>query len=131
MLAYSSIAHAGYALMALESRSAYFVSKAALNHFTRVLAAEELAITALAVRPGMVDTAMQAYIRDQGPDVMPPEQLAYYVNFKERGELEPPENPGRAIAWLALHAPEEFSGEFLDYDDPRISKPALEFFGKE
>jgi NAD(P)-dependent dehydrogenase (short-subunit alcohol dehydrogenase family) len=120
----------GAATMALESRSAYCVSKAALNHFTRVLAAEESAITALVVRPGMVDTAMQDYIRDQGPGVMPPEQLAYYINFKQRGELEPPEIPGRAIAWLALHAPEEFSGEFLDYDDPRVSRPALDFFMK-
>ena len=104
------------------------MSKAALNHFTRVLAAEESAITVLAVRPGVVDTPMQAYIRDRGPHVMPPEQIAYYTNLKERGELEPPEIPGRAIAWLALHAPEAFSGEFLDYDDPRISRPAIDFF---
>ena len=36
---------------------------------------------------------------------------------------------GRAIAWLALHGPLEFSGQFLDYDDPRISRPTLDFFG--
>jgi NAD(P)-dependent dehydrogenase (short-subunit alcohol dehydrogenase family) len=118
----------GAASMALENVSAYCVSKAALNHFTRVLAAEEPVITALAVRPGVVDTDMQAYIRDQGPNVMPPEQIAYYTNLKERGELEPPEIPGRAIAWLALHAPKEFSGKYLDYDDPRISRPAMDFF---
>jgi NAD(P)-dependent dehydrogenase (short-subunit alcohol dehydrogenase family) len=118
----------GAATMALENVSAYCVSKAAVNHFTRVLAAEEPAITALAVRPGMVDTAMQDYIRDRGPEVMPPEQLAYYTNLKERGELEPPEIPGRAIAWLALHAPKDFSGKYLDYDDPRISRSAMEFF---
>jgi hypothetical protein len=60
---------------------------------------------------------------------MPAEQMAYYRQLKERGELEPPEIPGRAIAWLALHAPREFSGRFLDYDDPRISQPARDVFG--
>ncbi len=58
------------------------------------------------------------------------QQIAYYRRLKERGELEPPEVPARAIAWLALYAPREFSGKFLDYDDPRISRPALEVFGE-
>jgi hypothetical protein len=57
-------------------------------------------------------------------------EIAYYRQLKERGELEPPEVPARAIAWLALYAPREFSGKFLDYDDPRISRPALEVFGE-
>jgi len=48
-----------------------------------------------------------------------------------RGELEAPEVPGRSLAWLALHGPREFSGQFLDYDDPRISGPALDFFGEK
>lgn len=48
-----------------------------------------------------------------------------------RNELEAPQVPGRAIAWLALHGPPVFSGQFLDYDDPRISRPALDFFGNE
>ena len=57
-------------------------------------------------------------------------EIAYYRQLKERGELEPPEVPARAIAWLALYALREFSGKFLDYDDPRISRPALEVFGE-
>lgn len=48
-----------------------------------------------------------------------------------RNKLEAPEVPGRAIAWLALHDPPEFSGQFLDYNDPRISRPALELFGEK
>jgi len=48
---------------------------------------------------------------------------------KERRDLEPPEIPGRSIAWLALYAPFHFSGQFLDYDDPPIDRPASEFFG--
>ena len=115
--------------MALATVSAYCTGKAALNHLTRVLAAEEPAVTALTVRPGVVDTDMQAILRNEADNAMPVEQIAYYRQLKERGELEPPQIPARAIAWLALHAPREFSGRFLDYDDPRISRPAAQVFG--
>ncbi len=120
----------GAATMALENASAYCTGKAALNHFTRVLAAEEKGLTALTVRPGVVDTGMQAVLRNEADNALPAQQIAYYRQLKERGELEPPEVPARAIAWLALYAPREFSGKFLDYDDPRISRPALEVFGE-
>jgi NAD(P)-dependent dehydrogenase (short-subunit alcohol dehydrogenase family) len=120
----------GAATMVIESASAYCAAKAALNHFTRVLAAEEKEVTALTVRPGVVDTDMQAVLRNETDNALPAEQIAYYRQLKERGELEPPEIPARAIAWLALCAPPEFSGKFLDYDDPRITSPAIEVFGK-
>jgi NAD(P)-dependent dehydrogenase (short-subunit alcohol dehydrogenase family) len=120
----------GAANLALETVSAYCTGKAALNHFTRILAAEEKEVTALTVRPGVVDTDMQAVLRGEIDNEMPAEQIAYYRKLKERGELEPPEIPARAIAWLALYAPREFSGKFLDYDDPRISGPAVEVFGE-
>jgi NAD(P)-dependent dehydrogenase (short-subunit alcohol dehydrogenase family) len=119
----------GAANLALASVSSYCTAKAALNHFTRVLAAEEPAVTALTVRPGVVDTDMQAVLRSQANNAMPAEQMAYYRQLKARGELQPPEIPARAIAWLALYAPLEFSGRFLDYDDPRISRPARDVFG--
>jgi NAD(P)-dependent dehydrogenase (short-subunit alcohol dehydrogenase family) len=120
----------GAANRVLENVSAYCAAKAALNHFTRVLAEEEPGLTAVTVRPGVVDTDMQATIRNKGLSAMPDEQVAYYRQLKENGELEPPEIPGRSIAWLALHAPAEFSGQFFDYDDPRIAKPALKAFGE-
>jgi NAD(P)-dependent dehydrogenase (short-subunit alcohol dehydrogenase family) len=120
----------GAANLALEHVSAYCTAKAALNHFTRILAAEEKEITSLAVRPGVVDTDMQAVFRREGAGTLSTEQLAYYLDLKASGELEPPSVPGRAIAWLALFAPREFNGGFLDYDDPRIAEPALAFFGK-
>ena len=110
--------------------SAYCAGKAALNHFTQVLAAEETTLTALAVRPGVVDTEMQAVLRREGSKAMTASQVAYYHQLKDRGALEPPEIPARSIAWLALYAPPEFSGRFLDYDDPRILRPALEVFGE-
>ena len=121
----------GAANRVLENVSAYCAAKAALNHFTRVLAEEEPELTAVTVRPGVVDTDMQGTIRNEGLNAMSEKQVMYYRQLKTLGKLEPPEIPGRSIAWLALHAPTEFSGQFFDYDDPRITKPALEIFGEK
>jgi NAD(P)-dependent dehydrogenase (short-subunit alcohol dehydrogenase family) len=111
----------GAAVTALAGAGAYCVSKAALNHFTRILAAEEPGITSVAVRPGVVDTPMQTTLRENAPLVMPKDLADYYQKIKKEGGLEPPDVPGKSIAWLALNAPPEWSGRFLDYDDPEIA----------
>ena len=118
----------GAATRVIQAASAYCASKAALNQFTHVLATEEPDITAVAVRPGVVDTPMQAFLRREGPAKMPAAQAAYYQALKTENRLEPPEVPARAIAWLALKAPHWLSGRFLSYDDPRIAEPAAIFF---
>ncbi len=114
----------GAANKAIEGWSAYCVAKAGLTHFTRQLAAEEPDITSVALRPGVVDTAMQALIRRAGPAVMPADQSAYFRALKDRGELLDPDVPARAAAWLALSAPAALSGMFIDYDDPRLGAAA-------
>jgi NAD(P)-dependent dehydrogenase (short-subunit alcohol dehydrogenase family) len=114
----------------LESVSAYCAAKAALNHFTRVLDAEEPAINCVAIRPGVIDTDMQTMIRREGAGTMPPSQFAYFRDIKAQGLLEPPHVPARSVAWLALHAPRKLSGMCLDYDDRRISRPARKIFGE-
>ena len=119
----------GAANIPLPAASAYCASKAALTHFTRVLAEEEPRITAVSIRPGVVDTPMQDQIRREGPAAMKPEQIAYYQNLKTQGHLEPPEIPARSIAWLALYAPHSLSGNFVNYDDADIAGPALSTFG--
>ena len=121
----------GAAIHVIEAASAYCAAKAGLNQFTRVLAAEEPLVTAVAVRPGVVDTQMQAFLRRQGPAKMPAEQAAYYRNLKSAGRLEPPEIPARSIAWLALQAPHAWSGSFMSYDEPRIAGPAADFFDSD
>lgn len=113
----------GAATTALAGAGAYCVSKAALNHFTQVLSVEEPDVTSVAVRPGVVDTPMQTTLRETAPSVMPRELANYYQDLKASGNLEPPEVPGRSIAWLALHAPADWSGRFLNYDDPDILPP--------
>jgi NAD(P)-dependent dehydrogenase (short-subunit alcohol dehydrogenase family) len=110
----------GAATLPLAGAGAYCATKAGLNHFTAVLAAEEPRVTVLAVRPGVVDTDMQAELRSQAAGGMPADQVAYYRRLKAENRLEPPNVPGRAVAWLALHAPAEWSGHFISYDDPRI-----------
>ncbi|MDY6790598.1 MAG: SDR family NAD(P)-dependent oxidoreductase [Thermodesulfobacteriota bacterium] len=119
----------GAAILPIESAAAYCASKAALNHFTSVLAVEEPNITTVAIRPGVVDTDMQAYLRKEGPRVMPRKTANYYLDLKTKGKLEPPEIPARSIAWLALHAPDKMSGAFRSYDDADIIGPASKFFG--
>ena len=118
----------GAARHPIEGCSAYCAAKAALTHFTTVLAAEERDVTAVAVRPGVVDTAMQDQIRNEGAKVMPAQRFQYFSSLKAAGSLEPPEVPARSIAWLALHCPPEWSGDFLEYDDPRIAGPAESLF---
>jgi NAD(P)-dependent dehydrogenase (short-subunit alcohol dehydrogenase family) len=120
----------GAAYHVIAAASAYCAAKAGLNQFSRVLAAEEPQLTVIAVRPGVVDTQMQQLLRKLGPEKMPPEQADYYANLKATEQLEPAEVPGRSVAWMALYAPHDWSGAFMSYDEPQISKPALAVFGE-
>jgi NAD(P)-dependent dehydrogenase (short-subunit alcohol dehydrogenase family) len=62
---------------ALPGEAAYCAAKAGIEMLTRVLAAEQQApsFRAIAVRPGVMDTDMQAHARAQPPDVMPGAEL--------------------------------------------------------
>jgi NAD(P)-dependent dehydrogenase (short-subunit alcohol dehydrogenase family) len=110
----------GAAVKAIEGWSAYCVAKAGLTHLTRLLAAEEPHITTVALRPGVVDTAMQAQIRAEGAKAMTPGKSAAFRELKATGQLLDPVVPAGKIAWLALRSPSSLSGSFVDYDDPRI-----------
>jgi NAD(P)-dependent dehydrogenase (short-subunit alcohol dehydrogenase family) len=99
---------------------AYAISKAAMNMLNRMLALEEPQVTAVAVRPGKVDTAMQAVIREEGGTGMLPADHELFVKLYESGELESPEGPGTAIAALALYAPHTMSGEYVSWNDEAV-----------
>ncbi len=114
----------GAAVKVVPGWGAYSAAKAAINSFTNILAAEEPEITAIAFRPGAVDTAMQDVIRRDGATGMPDEFHKKFVNLFAGGALLPPELPGKALALLALDAPHEWSGEFIPWDDARIQKLA-------
>lgn len=110
----------GAAVSVIRGWAAYCAAKAAVNHFTRVLAAEEPKITAMAFGPGLVNTAMQELIRREGAAGMPEEVHAQFVRNLADGDLLPPEVPGCALAVLAFHAPHEWSGSFLPRSDEQV-----------
>lgn len=101
--------------------SAYCASKAALNMLTRVQALEEPDVTAIAFRPGATDTPMQAVIREQGRHRMSDFDHDHFVAKYDQGELFPPEQPGRALAVLALHADPAWSGSNLHWQDEQVA----------
>ncbi len=111
----------GAAEHVVPSWGAYDLSKAALNHFTRQLALEEPEVISVALRPGVVDTEMQAEIRARGRETMESKSHERFVRLFEKGELLPSDRPGRALAALALWAPKEMSGAFVRWDDPLVA----------
>ena len=102
-------------------------TQASLNQFNHVLSVEERGITAVSVRPGIVDTDMQATIRRDGAAGMPADAHARFVGFHEKGQLLPPETPGMALAILALHALAEWSGQFMGWDDEPVQALVARF----
>jgi NAD(P)-dependent dehydrogenase (short-subunit alcohol dehydrogenase family) len=110
----------GAAERGIAGAAGYCVTKGALNQFNRVLAAEEEALTAIAVRPGVVDTSMQTVVRAEGMTGMPEDVHSSFVRYFENDELLPPDVPGRALAVLSLFAPHEWSGEFLSWDEKKV-----------
>ncbi|KAI0702898.1 short-chain dehydrogenase [Cytidiella melzeri] len=95
----------------------YNASKAAMNSLCRTIAQEEPDLVFVAVRPGKVDTAMQAQIRQlDGTDKMRPEDVAIFTKAHEEGKLGAPEESGHVIAALALNASSEFTGKFVSWD---------------
>ena len=118
----------GAAEKAIETWAAYCASKAALTHFTRILDAEEPKVTAIAFRPGVVDTEMQTVIRKEGRGNMPAASYAYFQQLKDTGQLTDPMVPAKSLAWLALEAPSGWGGEFMNYDDSRVMGAALAYF---
>lgn len=81
--------------------SVYCASKAALDHHARTVARDGTpALRIASVAPGVIDTDMQASIRDTGEDRF--RDRAYFVALKERGQLRDPDEAGRALVDFLL-----------------------------
>ena len=109
----------GSASVAVSAMAPYSVAKAALEHLTRILAAEGApqGIVALAVRPGVLDTRMQEELRSRSPEAMPPELRAAFAAYKQRGHLMSPERPAEIIAYLCGDRSSSLNGRVLEEHD--------------
>jgi NAD(P)-dependent dehydrogenase (short-subunit alcohol dehydrogenase family) len=81
------------------------------------LKSEEPRVTTVAIRPGVVDTAMQKDIRETFLKNMDDKDQRKFMGAKEDGKLLPPEKPGETIAEAALKADKALSGQFLRWVD--------------
>ena len=100
----------------------YCASKAAVDHATRVVAAEEAdaGLRAYAVAPGVVDTAMQAAIRETPADRFP--AVERFLQMKRDDAYNSPAWVGdRILALLAEPLPEETVVVRVP-DEPRRSR---------
>ncbi|KAI9731838.1 MAG: hypothetical protein M1818_007703 [Claussenomyces sp. TS43310] len=103
----------GAATTAYGTWGAYGSSKAALNHLASTLKSEEPNITTMAIRPGVVDTAMQQAIRNTHSEKMDKKDADKFNGLHRDGGLLRPEQPGNVMARLVLGAPKELSGKAL------------------
>lgn len=96
----SSKGYAGWSL--------YCAAKAGLENFIRALAAEQAGarhpITCINIEPGVVDTDMQAEIRDAGADAFP--EVARFIELKRSGKLRSPKSVAQAILEIVDGKPE-------------------------
>ncbi len=77
----------GAAQNALPGGGPYSIAKAGLEMLTKQLAAEHGSptFTAISVRPGIIDTGMQVFMRNQSQDVLP--SVGLFKGFHESGQL--------------------------------------------
>lgn len=84
---------------AMTGLNAYATTKAALEAHSRSLAAELAGsgVTVNVYRPGSVDTAMQAWFRDQPPDQIGATLHRHFQASYDQGALITPEQSARAL----------------------------------
>jgi NAD(P)-dependent dehydrogenase (short-subunit alcohol dehydrogenase family) len=102
----------------MPSANAYSSGKAALDMFTLHLAreVEGTGVTANAVRPGVVDTEMQTFMRSHSRDEVGAEFHDRFHGMHERGELLPAPESARFVADVVVS---DANGTVTDIRDTR------------
>lgn len=91
----------GAAASAYSTWGAYGSSKAAMNHLALTLAVEEPTITTLSIRPGVVDTDMQALIRTK-ESIMDAKDMEKFKGLFAGGKLVKAEDVGGVMARISV-----------------------------
>jgi NAD(P)-dependent dehydrogenase (short-subunit alcohol dehydrogenase family) len=104
----------GAASSPIPGEGLYCMAKAGLEMLTQVLAAEHAAsgIAIATLRPGIIDTGMQAFLRGQDERHVP--SAGMFRGFHARGELVPAEDVARRALARLVDAPIE-SGRTYRY----------------
>ncbi|OAP56473.1 hypothetical protein AYL99_09652 [Fonsecaea erecta] len=111
----------GVSLQPYHAWAAYACSKAAMNCLCASLAKEEPQVKSLCLTPGIVNSGMQAEVREEHKFHMPAEQYNWLTDLHANGELLPPEAPASTFASLALsEIPKDLNGQVIAWDDHRI-----------
>lgn len=109
----------GLADIVMPPFGAYSVSKAGVNHLTRVMA-EELRsanIQVNALDPGIMETSMQEWIRELGPEVLGEALYEQFVSFQLEGHLKKPNDIAKLALFLASSESDMISGEIGSEQD--------------
>ena len=104
----------GAALRPLHSWSAYCVSKAGLDMWSRCLAEEgaKHGITSIAIAPGIVDTDMQLEIRSSSIEDFP--LVESFAGYHQDGQLSNPDDVASQLHNLIVNHTSEQSGKRFD-----------------
>ena len=97
----------GAAERTLPGGGAYCVAKAGMEMLTRMIAAEQgdSPVRAITLRPGIIDTEMQVYMRGQSEELLPSVEL--FRGFHASGQLQPAATVARKTIDRLLEAPIE------------------------
>ena len=90
----------GAAYFAIKGWAAYCVSKAALAMLTQCWQLESSSVAFASVKPGIIDTDMQALAREGSN--MDPEHVAFYRRLKENNRLVSTDTLAEFLTWLLL-----------------------------
>ncbi len=111
--------------------TAYGVSKAGVNYFTKTLAAEvqEFNIDVNAMNPSVTETRMQEEIRAVPLEFIGQQHFDRFHGLWEKGQLYPPEEPARLILFLASPASDGLTGQYLSFSDEKVQAMIAQAMG--
>jgi benzil reductase ((S)-benzoin forming) len=106
----------GAAQNALPGGGPYSIAKAGLEMLTKQLVAEQTAPTfsAITIRPGIIDTGMQIFMREQPRDILPSVDL--FRGFHQSGQLVSADVVARKIVQKLVDAAVE-NGRVYSYSE--------------